>query len=68
VERTDAALNAALGAGARAISSGVVPFTEVPFGGKEGTLVRDPDGHALLLVTGPETAGSARAARARLVR
>jgi len=49
VERTDGALKAALGAGARAISSGVVPFTDVPFGGKEGTLVRDPDGHALLL-------------------
>jgi catechol 2,3-dioxygenase-like lactoylglutathione lyase family enzyme len=49
VEQTDVALKAALGAGARAISSGVVPFIEVPFGGQEGTLVRDPDGHALLL-------------------
>jgi catechol 2,3-dioxygenase-like lactoylglutathione lyase family enzyme len=50
VERADAALTAAVGAGARAVSSGVVPFGEVPFAGKEGTLVRDPDGHALLLV------------------
>jgi catechol 2,3-dioxygenase-like lactoylglutathione lyase family enzyme len=53
VDRADSALKAATGAGARAVSAGVVPFADVPFEGKEGTLVRDPDGHALLLVRGP---------------
>jgi hypothetical protein len=36
-------------AGARPVSSGVVRFSDVPFEGHEGTLIRDPDGHALVL-------------------
>jgi catechol 2,3-dioxygenase-like lactoylglutathione lyase family enzyme len=49
VEDTAAALKRALAADARRVSSEVVPFTAVPFEGQEGALVRDPDGHALLL-------------------
>ena len=56
VDHTDAALKASISAAARPVSSGVVRLADVPvvpfvpLGGKEGTLVRDPDGHALLFV------------------
>jgi catechol 2,3-dioxygenase-like lactoylglutathione lyase family enzyme len=53
VDHADAALKASVSAAARPVSSGVVRLSDVPLGpvgGKEGVLVRDPDGHGLLLV------------------
>jgi catechol 2,3-dioxygenase-like lactoylglutathione lyase family enzyme len=48
--QTEVALRDAVQVGTQAVSPGVVPLEDAPFAGKEGALVRDPDGHALLLL------------------